>query len=104
MIDLQPLGVVPHELWVDGAIDMVQQAKLAERGVKELPPDGVGVVTVVEDDRHAGADVNVLKSGRNDLGRGRISKGVGGRGAGGGGWAGGHRGGGDGIEGRAAEE
>jgi hypothetical protein len=39
-VDLQPLDVVEHHGGIDGAIDVIGDVKLTERGVEECTPGG----------------------------------------------------------------
>jgi hypothetical protein len=38
LVDLQPLNIVPHVLGIDGTVDIVDEAKLPERGIEEGTP------------------------------------------------------------------
>jgi hypothetical protein len=80
LVDLKPLRVMPHSLGVDGFINMVDDAKLAERGVEESTPHAEVVLGEVEDDRNVSTNVHMLDGHGGDQSRagGGISKGVGG--------------------------
>jgi hypothetical protein len=75
LIDLQPFDVLPHVLHIHGAIDMVEQAELVERCIKQDRLGEEGGVVVIQGDRHVGVDVDVPDHG-NSSDRGSISKGV----------------------------
>jgi hypothetical protein len=60
LIELKPLIVMPHGMGVDGAIGMVDNAKLAERGIEESPPHAEVVLGEVEDDRNVSMNVHML--------------------------------------------
>jgi hypothetical protein len=79
LIDLKPLSVMPHGLGIDGVIDMIDVAKLAECGVKEDTPHAEGVLGEVEDDWNVSTNVHMLNGRRGDQSRfgGGINKGVG---------------------------
>lgn len=50
VVDLQPLGVMPHRLGIDGAVDMIGDPEFAEGGVEDGRPDlEVGVAVVQHD-------------------------------------------------------
>jgi hypothetical protein len=80
LIDLKPLIVMPHGLGVDGAVDMVDNAKLAERGVEESAPHAEVVLGEVEDDRNMSTNVHMLDGHGGNWSRvvGEINEGVGG--------------------------
>jgi hypothetical protein len=65
-VDLQPLSVVEHHGGVDGAVDVVGDAKLAERGIEERAPGGEVRLGEVQCDGNMGADVHVLQRGSGD--------------------------------------
>jgi hypothetical protein len=80
LVDLKPLRIMPHSLGVDGSINMVDDAKLAERGVEESTPHADVVLDEVEDDRNVSTNVHMLDGHGGDQSRagGGTSKGVGG--------------------------
>jgi hypothetical protein len=75
LIDLKPLSVMPHGLGVNGAVDMVDDAKLAERGVEESTPHAEVVLGEVKDDPNMSMNVHMLDGRRGD--QSRVGRGVG---------------------------
>jgi hypothetical protein len=77
LIDLKPLDVI-HSLGVDGAINMIDDAKLTERGIEESTPHVEVVLGEVEDDGNVSMNVHMLdgRGGNRSKVGGGINKGV----------------------------
>jgi hypothetical protein len=60
LIDLKPLIVMPHGLGIDGAVDMVNNAKFAEHGIEESAPHAEVVLDEVEDNQNMITNVHML--------------------------------------------
>jgi hypothetical protein len=80
LIDLKPLIVMPHGLGVDGAIDMVDDAKLEEHGIEESALHVEVVLGEVEDDQNVSTNVHMLDGRGGNWSRvgGGINEGLGG--------------------------
>jgi hypothetical protein len=81
LIDLKPLGVMPHGLGVDGAIAMIDDPELAECDTKEGTPHAEVVLDEVEGDWNVSTNSHMFD--RRSLDRSRvggrmINKGIGG--------------------------
>ena len=65
-VDLHPLGVVELEVGVSRAVDVIEEAELAESNGEEGAPGAEGGVAEIKDHGNMGLDVNELRCRRRD--------------------------------------
>ena len=65
-VDLRPLGIVKHQVREPGAVDVVEDAELAERDEEEGAPCAEVGVAKIKRDGNVGLDVDQLSSGSRD--------------------------------------